>query len=143
MAGFTHAIDYAGDGGPATQARLNNPAGVAVDGTGDVFIADTANNVIREVDAATGVITTVAGFTSTAGDSGDGGSATQARLRAPQSVAVDAKGNLFIADTANNRVREVRAAGSLPSSGVIVTVAGGGAGCAWQTDAVGDGCAAA
>jgi len=143
VAGFTHAIDYAGDGGPATQARLNNPAGVAVDGTGDVFIADTANNVIREVDAATGVITTVAGFTSTAGDSGDGGPATQALLRAPQSVAVDAKGNLFIVDTANNRVREVRAAGSLPSSGVIVTVAGGGAGCAWQTDAVGDGCAAA
>ena len=107
---------YSGDGGQATAAELNSPSGVAVDASGDIFIADTLNNVIREVIASTGVITTVAG-TGTAGYSGDKGQATAAKLDGPWSVAVDSSGDLFIADTGNNVIREV-------SAGVITTVAG-------------------
>ena len=109
---------YGGDGGQATAAEINQPQAVAVDAAGDIFIADTNNNVIREVNHATGVITTVAG-NGTAGYSGDGGPATAAQLDAPEGVAVDAAGDLFIADTNNNVVREVNHA-----TGVITTVAG-------------------
>ena len=73
---------YSGDGGPATAAELDDPAGVAVDSAGDLFIADTGNNAIREVNLSTGVITTVAG-NGTAGYSGDGGPATAAELDYP------------------------------------------------------------
>jgi sugar lactone lactonase YvrE len=115
---------YGGDGGPATAARLNAPIGVAVDADGNVFIADTYNDRIRKVDHATGVITTVAGTgqvggTGQIGDVGDGGPATSAELYQPQDVAVDADGNLLIADTANHRIRRVDMA-----TGVITTVAG-------------------
>ena len=111
---------YAGDGGSPTAAELNQPHGVAVDASGNLFIADTANNRIREIVAATGKIITVAG-TGTAGYNGDGIGATAAELNGPQSVALDGSGDLYIADTGNNRVREVVAA-----TGKILTVAGTG-----------------
>ena len=113
---------YSGDNGPATAAELANPAGVAVDAAGDLFIADTGNDRIREVNLATGVITTVAG-NGTDGYSGDDGPATAAELNYPAGVAVDSAGDLFIADSGNNRIREVNHA-----TGVITTVAGNGDG---------------
>jgi sugar lactone lactonase YvrE len=112
---------FSGDGGPATSASLSFPEGVAVDASGNLFIADAGNSRIGRVDAATGIITTVAGV-GAGGFSGDGGPATSASLFFPEGVAVDALGNLFIADTSNNRVRRVDAA-----TGIITTVAGDGA----------------
>ena len=111
---------YSGDGGPATAAELNGPRGVAVDSAGDLFIADIGNNVIREVVKATGDIITVAG-NGTAGYSGDNGPATAAELNAPNGVAVDSAGDLFIADGDNNAIREV-----VKATGDIITVAGNG-----------------
>jgi hypothetical protein len=111
---------YTGDKGPAIAATLNNPVGIAVDKTGNSYIADQANNVVRKVTAATGIITTVAG-TGTAGSSGNGGAATSALLSAPSAVALDAGGNLYIADNGNHVVRKVTAA-----TGIIGTVAGDG-----------------
>ena len=92
---------------------------MAVDGSGDIFIADTGNQRVREVNSSTGNIGTVAG-NGTAGYLGDGGLATATELKSPWSVAVDAKGDLFIADSGNNRLREVSA------SGIITTLAGNG-----------------
>ena len=109
---------FSGDRGPATEAQLNGPNGVAVDGSGNLYIADTPNHRIRKVDSA-GVITTVAGD-GRQGDSGDGGAATAAQLRYPRGVALDRAGNLYIADTPNHRIRKV------DSAGVITTVAGDG-----------------
>ncbi len=109
---------YSGDGGAATAAALNGPSGVKVDASGNVYIADYNNSVIRKVNTS-GVITTIAG-TGTSGYSGDGGAATAARLYAPQAIAIDAAGNLFIADEANNLIRKIS------TSGIITTVAGGG-----------------
>src|SRR5206468_1860059 len=110
-----------GDGGPATRAQLNGPSGVALDAQGNLFIADTHNNEIREVVKATGNIITVAGNGS-AGFRGDNRPAIHAQLNRPSGVALDAAGDLFIADTSNNRVREV-----VNSNGTIITVAGNGA----------------
>ena len=117
---------YSGDQGPATQAELFTPNGVAVDTAGNIFIADTHNNVVRRVDHSTGLISTVAGNGYTGpfgmgGFSGDGGPATDAELSWPVSVAVDAAGNLFISDEGNSRIREVNQA-----TGVITTVVGNG-----------------
>jgi uncharacterized protein (TIGR03437 family) len=92
-------------------ASLNNPSGVAVDASGNLFIADYANNRIRKV-SANGIITTVAG-NGIAGFAGDGGPATAAELFAPENLTVDTSGNLFIADTFNNRIREVQAVNAL------------------------------
>ncbi len=114
----TGGYGFSGDGGPATAARLAFPGGVAVDGAGNLFIADTSNQRIRKVDMA-GVITTVAG-TGERGFSGDGGPAPAAGLAVPEGVAVDGAGNLFIADTSNQRIRKV------DTAGVITTVAGTG-----------------
>ena len=111
---------YRGDGRLGALAELNQPTGVAVDGQGDVYIADAANNVIRRVDARTGIITTVAGDYAAdqandgqGGDTGDGGPATQAELQDPQGIAIDSAGNLFIADTFNNAIRVVTPAGTI------------------------------
>ncbi|HET6881662.1 MAG TPA: MBG domain-containing protein [Pirellulales bacterium] len=112
---------FTGDGGAATAAELRDPEGIAVDSSGDLFIADTFNQRVREVDHATGVITTVAGD-GTGGFGGDGGQATAAELAGPTGVAVDSTNHLlFIADEGNDRIREVNLA-----TGVITTVAGNG-----------------
>ena len=108
---------HTGDGGPAVQAQLRFPGDVAVDATGNLYIADTDNDRIRRVDPS-GTITTVAG-TGEPGHTGDGGPAVQARLYSPADVAVDAAGNLYIADTYNDRIRRV------DPSGTITTVADG------------------
>ncbi len=113
-----HTASYSGDGGPATAANLNNPVGLAVDKSGNVFIADNHNNVIRKVDVATGIISTVAGSVA-AGSSGDGGPATSAKLSLPLAVAFDTAGNMFIADAHNNAIRKV------DKAGMISTYAGG------------------
>src|SRR5438046_1167938 len=110
----------AGDGGDATIANLNSPASVAVDSSGNLYIADLGNERIRKIAAATGIITTVAG-NGVLGFTGDGGAATNASLNSPASVALDASGNLYIAEYANHRIRKVDAA-----SGIITTVAGNG-----------------
>ncbi len=112
---------YSGDSGPATSAELSQPAGVAVDSSGNIYIADQYNYRIRKVTVSTGIITTVAG-NGTAGFGGDGGSATSAELNRPFGVAVDSSGNLYIADTLNYRDRKVTV-----STGIITTVAGNGA----------------
>jgi hypothetical protein len=101
---------FYGDGGPATAAFLNYPASVAVDASGDLFIADAGLSQIREVSRS-GIITTVAGIQSSEGYGygsfgGDGGPATAATLSDPTGVAVDAAGDVFIADSSNNRIRE-------------------------------------
>jgi sugar lactone lactonase YvrE len=117
---------YTGDGGPATQALLCEPFDVAIDRAGNFFIADTNNNRIRRVDAQTGIITTVAGsgpvngferFEADGSFSGDDAPATQATLNTPLGVAVDAQGNLFIADSGNRRIRKV------DTNGIITTFA--------------------
>jgi uncharacterized protein (TIGR03437 family) len=126
IAGKFGLLGEYGDAGPANQSVLWYPAGVAVDAAGDVFIADTVNNVVREISASSGNISRVAGGTPVVdcetdeGFSGDGGPATSAELDHPQGVFVDASGNLFIADTHNNRIRKVS------TSGTITTVAGNG-----------------
>jgi sugar lactone lactonase YvrE len=109
---------YSGDTMAATNASLNEPGGVAVDGAGNLFIADSANHRIRKVDT-NGIITTVAGNGST-GYSGDNVAATNTSLYYPTGVAVDGAGNLFIADSANNRIRKVN------TNGIITIVAGNG-----------------
>jgi sugar lactone lactonase YvrE len=111
---------FSGDNGAATAAELDSPAGIAVDAAGDIFIADSHNQRVREVAVATGVIATIAG-TGVAGFSGDGGLATAARLDLPTALALDAAGDLFFADSANHRVRRIAAA-----TGAIATVAGNG-----------------
>jgi len=110
---------YSGDGGPATNAELSLPLGVAVDASGNLFIADYNDSVIREV-GTNGIISTVAG-NGTNGYSGDGGAATSAELSYPSSVAVDASGNLFIADGFNNRIRKV----VFPGPTLVLTNVGG------------------
>jgi sugar lactone lactonase YvrE len=109
---------WTGDGGPAPSASISSPSGIAVDQSGNLYIADLGNLRVRKV-TSTGIITTIAG-NGTFGFSGDGGPATLAALRSPKGVAVDAGGNLFIVDTGNNRIREVTPAG------IITTVAGNG-----------------
>ncbi len=118
---------YTGDGGPAASATLSGPGGVALDGAGNLYIADSGNNVIRQISAATGIITTIAGSNpgtvcgSKSDAVGDGCPATQSTLDQPQGVTVDAAANVYIADTSNHRIREVTAA-----TGVISTIAGDG-----------------
>ena len=110
---------YSGDGGPAIAAQLNGPYGVAVDGAGNLYIADAHNQRIRKVDA-NGIISTVAG-NGTSGFSGDGGPATAAQLNTPHGVATDGAGNLYIADTYNRRIRKIDV-----NNGTISTVVGDG-----------------
>ena len=108
---------FSGDGGVATAAQLDCPSGVAIDAAGELFIADYLNNRIRKV-SATGIITTIAG-NGTPGFSGDGGPAAAAEVNIPNDVEVDAAGNVYIADSGNNRVRKI------DTAGIITTVVGG------------------
>jgi sugar lactone lactonase YvrE len=114
------SLGSGGDGGPATAAELLSPRGVAIGLDGDVFISDSGNNRIRRVDAATGLITTLAG-TGEQGFSGDGGPAASARLFLPRGLAIDASGDLLVADTFNRRVRRIQI-----STGIISTIVGNG-----------------
>ena len=114
-----NAFGYSGDGGPAIDAKLNHPRGLAFDALGNLYIADTGNHVVRRVDT-NGTITTFAG-NGTPGFAGDGGAATNARLFMPTGVLVTAAGDLVIADTSNHRVRFVDS-----HSGAISTIAGTG-----------------
>ena len=111
-------LGYSGDGGPATSAQFGLSLGIAVDPSGNLYIADTQNDRVRKVDTS-GIITTVAG-NGTRGYAGDGGSATSAQLKGPYGIAVDPPGNLYIADSGNHCVRKV------DTSGIITTVAGDG-----------------
>ncbi len=114
----TGKAGISGDGGPATSAAMHAPSGVAVDGQGNVYVADYGNNRVRKVSPG-GTITTIAG-TGIAGFSGDGGPAALAQLYTPVGVAVDGQANVFIADDRNNRVRKVS------PGGTITTIAGTG-----------------
>ena len=111
---------FSGDNGPATAANLDSPAGLALDASGNLYIADTHNHRIRKVSAAAGTISTIAG-TGTAGFSGDSGQATTAELDLPTALTLDSAGNIYVADTNNHRVRRVDA-----GTGVITTIAGDG-----------------
>lgn len=111
---------YLSDGVSATSTRVNQPYGVAVDGSGNFYIADTWNHRVRKV-SSTGIISTIAG-TGTSGFSGDGGAATAAALSGPTGVTLDNSGNIYIADQQNNRVRKIS------TSGVITSIAGNGTG---------------
>ena len=106
VAGQYGQAGYSGDGGPATAATLGNPAGLAVDAMGNLYIAESENNVIRRVDASTGIISTIAGD-GTYGYGGDGGPASSATLAYPYDVAFDAEGNLYVTDTDNSRIRKL------------------------------------
>ncbi|HVP13881.1 MAG TPA: hypothetical protein VMV94_22090 [Phycisphaerae bacterium] len=120
---------YGGDGGPAIAAGLNEPAAVALNGRGMLYIADQSNNRVRSVDLATGHIRTVAG-TGTAAYNGDGIAATEAALAGPSGLACGEDGTLFIADTFNGRIRAVD-----PVTGVIRTEVGDGGEYRYQSEA--------
>ena len=111
---------FSGDGGPALLAQFNNPQGLFIDSSRNIYVADTQNNRVRRISVATGMVSTVAG-TGTAGSAGDGGPATSAQLRSPGNIALDGQGNLLIADTGNNKIRKVSA-----STSTISTIAGTG-----------------
>lgn len=112
------AAGYSGDNGPATAAQLQSPAGITLDGDGNLYIADSGNHRIRKV-SPDGIITTIAG-NGTAGFGGDNGSAIQAQLNTPQDVVIDNFGNIYIADTNSNRIRKIA------PNGIITTIAGTG-----------------
>ena len=110
---------YTGDNGPATAAKLDWPFGVAVDATGNIYFTEWNNNCVRKINAV-GIITTIAGGNATLGFSGDNGPATAADFHIPIGIAIDNSGNIFIADSYNNRIRKIN------SSGNINTYAGDG-----------------
>ena len=110
---------YTGDGGLATSAKIDEIGGIALDSAGNLYISDFSNDVIRKVNAITNIITTIVGI-GVAGYGGDGGPATSASLKSPCGLAVDAAGNLYIADRDNERIRKVS------PGGIITTVAGNG-----------------
>lgn len=116
----TGALGYSGDGGPATQATMNQPYSLQVDTNGDIYIVDRLNAAIRKVEARTGVITTVAG-TGEPGSSGDGGPGTRAQLKEPNDCFLDGHGGLLIADVQDQRIRRLNL-----STGIITTFAGSG-----------------
>ena len=116
----TGELGYSGDGGPATQATLNQPYALDIADNGDLYIVDRLNAAIRKVDAVSGVISTVAG-TGTPGPSADGVAATQAALREPNDCFLDRHGGLLIADVQDHRVRRLDLA-----TGIITTFAGNG-----------------
>ena len=109
---------YSGDDAPASNATINSPFGMAIDADDNLYFADSGNHRIRKIDLATGLITTVAGFGSP-GFEGDGGHALDAAFNSPHGVDIDRYGNIYIADTYNNRIRKVDA-----ESRIITTIAG-------------------
>jgi sugar lactone lactonase YvrE len=117
----TGASSFSGDNGAATSAVLNGPGGVAVDTSGNVFIADTFNNRVRKVTVLTGIITTIAGSSTSSSFSGDNGQATSATFTYPEMVKLDSAGDIFISDCGNHRIRKVTV-----STGIITTFAGNG-----------------
>src|SRR6202789_2568538 len=116
----TGAAGFSGDNGPAASAQLDLPTALTLDTNQNLYLADTANHRIRRIDAATGIITTIAG-NGTQGYSGDSGLTTAASIDSPTGIAVDAAHNLYVADTHNHRIRRIDAA-----SGLIATIAGTG-----------------
>jgi uncharacterized protein (TIGR03437 family) len=132
IATFAGAATSVGDGGPSTQARLTGPWSIAVDSTGNLFIADRADNRVRKV-IPSGTITTIAG-TGRTGSGGDNGPGASANLNTPNGVAVDSKGNVYIADASNNVIRRVDA-----STGTITVFAGNYGCCYAGTGTGGDG----
>lgn len=120
VAGTGGHAGYAGDGGPARQALLNEPYEIRFDRHGHMFFVEMLGAVVRRVDAQTGIITTVVG-TGMPGFSGDGGPANQAQLKQPHSIVLDDQGAIFICDIGNHRIRRVD-----PNSGIIETFAGTG-----------------
>jgi sugar lactone lactonase YvrE len=120
--GFTYGA-YNGDDGPATSAQMNYPTSIAIDALGNILITDYFNHRVRMI--ANGIITTIAGSGNigffSGGFSGDNGPATSARLNLPEGIAIDAKGNILIADNVNCRIRMV-----VKASGYIITIAGTG-----------------
>jgi hypothetical protein len=110
---------YAGDGGLATASALNDPLGLVVDSSYNVYIADSNNDVVRKITASTGLISTIAGMPNTGGYSGDVGLATSAELSAPSALTLDAASNLYIADAGNDVIRQVSASGQ-----TITTIVG-------------------
>ncbi len=116
----TGEAGYAGDGGPATEAVINQPYGLAIDGNGDMYFAQRFDPAVRKIDGRTGIITTVAG-TGEFGYSGDGGPGNEAMLREPNDLHLDGRGGLLIADIQDQRVRRVDLA-----TGIITTFAGTG-----------------
>jgi hypothetical protein len=127
-----HTKGYSGDGGPANEAQMRSPYAVATDASGNVYIADYFNHVVRMVSTS-GIITTIAG-NGTAGFSGDGGPASAAQLNGPAGITLDPAGNIFIADKFNERIRRIDI-----STGTITTVAGNGAHGGWNGAAFGNG----
>jgi sugar lactone lactonase YvrE len=117
----TGSVGDTGDGGPGTQALVSSPAGLALDGVGALYIADTGNHAIRRLDLTTGIITTVAGTLGQEGYTGDGSAATAAKLNSPEGVCFDLNGNMIVTDTGNSVVRKVDA-----TTGNISTIAGTG-----------------
>jgi sugar lactone lactonase YvrE len=111
---------FSGDNGPATNAQLDSPQGLALDTADNLYIADTHNHVIRKLNLATGILTTIAG-TGSPGFAGDGGPATSAHLDLPTALALDKANNLYFADTRNHRIRRIDA-----TTGIITTTAGTG-----------------
>ena len=111
---------YSGDGGPAAEATMNQPYSLDVDAAGNLYIVDRLNAVIRKVEAATGVITTIAG-TGEPGDSGDGGPGVKAQLMEPNDCFLDGRGGLLIADVQSQRIRRLDL-----TTGIITTFAGSG-----------------
>jgi hypothetical protein len=111
---------FSGDSGPAAAAAIDSPTGLAVDPASNLYLADTHNHRIRRIDAATGIISTIAG-TGAPGFSGDASAATAATLALPHGITLDSAGNLYLADTENHRIRRIDA-----TTGIITTVAGTG-----------------
>ena len=123
IAGTPGVSGYSGDNGPATNAQLHYPMGLAVDAAGNVFFSDASNKRIRKIDGSTGIITTVAGGAVLNAPYGDGGPATAACLDVPFDVKLDASGNMLIADRAHSKIRKVDA-----TTHIITTFAGGASG---------------
>jgi trimeric autotransporter adhesin len=117
---YRSGCGFRGEGTPAATTALTEAASVAVDGGGNVYFADTYNHCVRKLDR-TGIVITIAGVCTQPGFFGDGGPASAARLTRPTGVAIDRRGNVYIADTGNNRLRKVR------RDGIVTTVAGSGA----------------